>query len=77
MHEFNTEKFYNEHRWNKSIIEMRKQEQVYFSIKDYANAERIKAICKDMEKKEVDGMQYELQIKLNKEEACLFRKQKN
>ena len=40
-----TEKFYNEHRWNKQIIELRKQERIYFAVKDYVNAEKVKLIC--------------------------------
>ena len=51
-----TEKFYNNHRWNKQIIELRKQEQIYFSIKDYVNAEKVKLICQSLENKEVEDM---------------------
>ena len=66
-----TEKFYNEHRWNKQIIDLRKQERIYFSIKDYVNAEKVKMICQALEKKEVDDMQAQLQIKLAKEETTM------
>ena len=54
---FWTEKFYNDNRWNKQIIELRKQEKIYFSVKDYVNAEKVKLICQSLEKKEVDDMQ--------------------
>ena len=57
MRKMVTEKFYNDHRWNKQIIELRKQERIYFSIKDYVNAEKVKLICQSLEKKEVDDMQ--------------------
>ena len=77
LHAFVTEKFYNDHRWNKQIIELRKQEQIYFSIKDYMNAEKVKIICSELEKKEVDSMQLQLDEKLSKEEAALFGRQKN
>ena len=70
-----TEKFYNNHRWNKQIIELRKQEQIYFSIKDYVNAEKVKLICQSLEKKEVEDMEVELGIKLTKEEQTLTQKQ--
>ena len=66
-----TEKFYNNHRWNKQIIELRKQEQIYFSIKDYVNAEKVKLICQSLEQKEVEDLQVELEVKLNKEETTL------
>lgn len=56
MRKYMTEKFYNDHRWNKQIIELRKQEKIYFSIKDYVNAEKVKLICQSLEKKEVDDM---------------------
>jgi len=74
MRKFITEKFYNDHRWNKQIIELRKQEKIYFSIKDYVNAEKVKLICQSLEKKEVDDMQDHLQIKLTKEETILRQK---
>jgi len=45
MRKYVTEKFYNDHRWNKQIIDLRKQEKIYFSIKDYVNAEKVKLIC--------------------------------
>jgi hypothetical protein len=77
MRKFITEKFYNDHRWNKQIIELRKQEKIYFSIKDYVNAEKVKLICQSLEKKEVDDMQDHLQIKLTKEETILRQKQQN
>lgn len=35
------------------------------------NAEKVKMICANLEKKEVDNMQGELQIKLTKEESAL------
>ena len=75
MRKFITEKFNNDHRWNKQIIELRKQEKIYFSIKDYVNAEKVKLICQSLEKKEVDDMQDHLQIKLTKEETILRQKQ--
>lgn len=56
MRKHMTEKFYNDHRWNKQIIELRKQERIYFSLKDYVNAEKVKLICQSLEKKEVDDM---------------------
>ena len=56
---------------NKQIIELRKQEQIYFTVKDYVNAEKVKLICQSLEKKEVDEMQIELQVKLTKEETTL------
>lgn len=71
MRKYMTEKFYNDHRWNKQIIELRKQEKIYFSIKDYVNAEKVKLICQSLEKKEVDDMQEQLQVKLTKEETIL------
>mmetsp|Transcript_39709 Transcript_39709/g.60854 ORF Transcript_39709/g.60854 Transcript_39709/m.60854 type:complete len:128 (+) Transcript_39709:971-1354(+) len=71
MRQFVTEKFYNDHRWNKQIIELRKQERIYFSVKDYVNAEKVKLICQTLEKKEVDDMQEQLQVKLSKEETIL------
>ena len=77
MEQLTTEKFYNEHRWNKQIIDLRKQEQIYFSVKDYTNAQKVKLICSQLEKREVDRMQSELQIKLSKEESILRQKQKN
>lgn len=77
MQTYITEKFYNDHRWNKQIIELRKQEQIYFSVKDYLNAEKVKIICTDLEQREIDNMQHELQIKLEKEEAILHQKQNN
>lgn len=77
MYKYTTEKFYNDHRWNKQIIELRKQEQIYFSVKDYVNAEKVKLICQSLEKKEVDEMQVELQVKLTKEETALRQKQQN
>lgn len=60
MRSYITEKFYNEHRWNKQIIELRKQEQIYFTLRDYVNAEKVKIICANLEKKEMDSMQGEL-----------------
>ena len=45
MRAYWTERFYNEHRWSKNIIELRKQEKIYFSIKDYVNAEKVKQLC--------------------------------
>lgn len=77
MYKYQTEKFYNDHRWNKQIIELRKQEQIYFTVKDYVNAEKVKLICQSLEKKEVDEMQIELQVKLTKEETTLRQKQQN
>ena len=77
MQAYMTEKFYNEHRWPKQIIDLRKQEQIYFKVKDYVNAEKIKQVCSDLEQKEVDHMQQELQVKLTKEESNLRQKQKN
>jgi len=77
MQAYMTEKFYNEHRWPKQIIDLRKQEQIYFKVKDYVNAEKIKQVCSDLEQKEVDHMQQELQVKLTKEESKLRQKQKN
>jgi len=44
-------------------------------VKDYVNAEKVKLICQSLEKKEVDDMQEQLQIKLNKEETILRQKQ--
>lgn len=52
-----TEKFYNDHRWSKRIIELRKQERIYFTIKDYVNAEKVKQLCQQLEQKEVADMQ--------------------
>ena len=77
MRKYMTEKFYNDHRWNKQIIDLRKQEKIYFSIKDYVNAEKVKLICQSLEKKEVDDMQEQLQIKLTKEETILRQRQQN
>lgn len=74
MQKYITEKFYNEHRWKKNIIELRKQEQVYFSLKDYEKAEQVKILCSHLEKEEVDNMQEELQVKLSKEETALFKR---
>lgn len=54
MRRYITEKFYNEHRWKKQIIELRKQEQVYFTLKEYEKAEQVRFICKELEKEEVD-----------------------
>ena len=71
LKKFWTEKFYNDHRWNKQIIELRKQEKIYFSVKDYVNAEKVKLICQSLERKEVDDMQEQLQIKLTREETIL------
>ena len=71
MRNYVTQKFYNDHRWNKQIIELRKQEKIYFSIKDYVNAEKVKLICQSLEKKEVDDMQDQLTVKLTKEETTL------
>ena len=39
------------------------------------NAEKVKLICQSLEKKEVDDMQEQLQIKLSKEETILRQKQ--
>jgi hypothetical protein len=77
MQDYVTEKFYNDHRWSKQIIDLRKQEQIYFKVKDYVNAEKVKLICSQLEKKEMDHMQQELQVKLSKEETTLRAKQKN
>lgn len=45
MRGYMTEKFYNDHRWSKQIIELRKQEKIYFSVRDYVNAEKVKLVC--------------------------------
>ena len=54
MRKYMTEKYYNEHRWSKNIVEARKQEKIYFSIKDYVNAEKIRVECEALEKEELD-----------------------
>lgn len=41
------------------------------------NAEKVKIICSELEKKEVDSMQLQLEEKLAKEETALFSRQKN
>jgi predicted double-glycine peptidase len=56
MRAYWTERFYNEHRWTKNVVEMRKQERIYFSVKDYINAEKVKQLCQALERKEVDEM---------------------
>ena len=55
----------------KKVIELQKQEKIYFSVKDYENAEKVKLIREQYEKKEIDDMQKDLEIKLTKEEAIL------
>jgi hypothetical protein len=45
MERFITEKFYNEHRWKKQIMELRKQQQVYEKLQEYERAEQVKFIC--------------------------------
>lgn len=72
-----TEKFYNDHRWSKRIIELRKQERIYFTIKDYVNAEKVKQLCQQLEQKEVAEMQDQMLVKLTKEETILRQKQQN
>ena len=77
MRAYWTERFYNEHRWSKNIIELRKQEKIYFSIKDYVNAEKVKQLCQQLERKEVEDMQEQMVVKLTKEETTLRKKQSN
>jgi hypothetical protein len=52
-------------------LELRRQEKIYFSVKDLENAERVRALCIELEKKEVDEMQEKLYMKLTKEETIL------
>jgi len=40
MQETMTNSFIAKYKWSKDLIEMKKQEKIYFSIKDYDNAER-------------------------------------
>ena len=77
MRAYWTERFYNEHRWTKNVIEMRKQERIYFSVKDYVNAEKVKQLCQALERKEVDEMQEKMAVKLMKEESTLRKKHQN
>jgi len=41
------------------------------------NAEKVKIICSELEKKEVDNMQEQLSEKLTKEEVSMYKRQKN
>ena len=52
--QYHTEKFYKDHRWSKQIIELRKQEKIYFKVKDYINAEKVRQLCQELEKQEID-----------------------
>jgi hypothetical protein len=35
-------KFYKELKWSKKIVELKKQEQILFSVKDYKGAEKVR-----------------------------------
>ena len=71
MRDYITKKFYNDHRWNKQIIELRKQEKIYFSLKEYENAEKVKNICEELERQEMERLKIDLQAKLTREEKTL------
>jgi hypothetical protein len=55
-----TQKFYKEHRWSKKINDLQKQEKIYSTVKDYDNAEGVRILREDMEKRELDSMQGDL-----------------
>ena len=51
-----TQKFYKDHRWSKKITDLQKQEKIYFAVKEYENAEGVRILREDMEKREIDSM---------------------
>lgn len=60
--------FIAKYKWSKDLIEMKKQEKIYFSIKDYDNAERTRLKIQIQEQIENEVMQEKLAIHLEREE---------
>ena len=51
-----TQKFYKDHRWSKKITDLQKQEKIFGTVKDYENAEGVRILREEMEKREIDDI---------------------
>jgi len=51
-----TQKFYKDHRWSKKITDLQKQEKIFSTVKDYENAEGVRILREELEKREIDGI---------------------
>ena len=59
---------------SKNLIEMRKQEKIFFSVKDYDKANAMRIMIKDQEQYETEVMDQNLQVTLVREMEKLRQK---
>ena len=62
-----THEYIKGHRWPKDIIDTRKQEKIFHSVKDYDKAEAAKRFADQLEEIERENMKELLEVKLNRE----------
>ena len=67
-------KFYKELKWSKRIVELKKQEQILFSVKDYKGAEKVRFQIQKLKDVEIENLQGDLKVKILKEETVLRNK---
>ena len=62
-------------KWSSQLLEMRRQEKIFFSVKDYEKAEQYRQAADGMEAEERMGGEQQLQEELLKQERNLRKRQ--
>ena len=63
------------HKFSKELMDMRKQEKIFFSVKNYDQAEKMRIQADFMEHKEKADAEMQLEEQIGKQERVLRQRQ--
>eukprot|EP00350_Pseudokeronopsis_sp_OXSARD2_P010806 CAMPEP_0170546576 /NCGR_PEP_ID=MMETSP0211-20121228/4933_1 /TAXON_ID=311385 /ORGANISM="Pseudokeronopsis sp., Strain OXSARD2" /LENGTH=246 /DNA_ID=CAMNT_0010851111 /DNA_START=245 /DNA_END=988 /DNA_ORIENTATION=+ len=75
LHEKVRNNFKIKHKLSKELMDMRKQEKIFFSVKNYDQAERLRIKADFLEQKEKEDAEMQLEEQIAKQEKVLRQRQ--